>query len=308
MTQHAQASSPAGRIALIAAGLAAAFAVGFAISRSQDGDAAKEVASLDATTGMQTISSLEQRTAADPKDLAAWQELGLAYFGDSRFADAVRAYEKATELTAGDALAWSALGEARVMASERDPMPADALAAFKRAVALDPKDPRARYFLAVERDLGGDHEGAIADWLAQLEETPENAPWRTDLVRTIEQVGKINKIDIAARLAKAGAKSPLAPPMPAAVRAIPGPNAQDLAAASKIPPGEQREMAEGMVARLETRLKGEPGNVEGWLMLIRSRMTLGQGDMAAKALSDAVAANPSEAAEIRRQAATLGVK
>ena len=43
-------------------------------------------------------------------------------------------------------------------------------------------------------------------------------------------------------------------------------------AARAMAPGEQREMAEGMVARLEERLKGDPANVEGWVMLMRSRV------------------------------------
>jgi cytochrome c-type biogenesis protein CcmH len=127
----------------------------------------------------------------------------------------------------------------------------------------------------------------------------------TSAATTSEQVGKINKLDVAGRLAAAGAKSP---PPPVAARAIPGPSAQDLASASQIPPGEQQEMAEGMVARLENRLKGDPANVDGWIMLIRSRVTLGEPDKAAKALNDAVAANPARAAEIRQQAAVLGVK
>jgi len=96
--------------------------------------------------------------------------------------------------------------------------------------------------------------------------------------------------------------------LPAAARAIPGPSAQDLASASQIPPGEQRKMAEGMVSRLESRLESDPANVEGWLMLIRSRVTLGQTDKARKALADAVAANPASAPDLRRQAAALGVR
>ena len=70
-------------------------------------------------------------------------------------------------------------------------MPPAALEAFRKAAALDPKDPRARYFLAVEKDLAGDHEGALTAWLALLAETPPGAPWEADLERTIEQVGNV---------------------------------------------------------------------------------------------------------------------
>src|SRR3546814_16145125 len=74
------------------------------------------------------------------------------------------------------------------MASDSEPMPAAASEAFDKAIALDAKDPRARYFLAVRKDIGGDHQGAIDDWFALLSDTPRGAPWEADLRRTIEQV------------------------------------------------------------------------------------------------------------------------
>jgi cytochrome c-type biogenesis protein CcmH len=72
-------------------------------------------------------------------------------------------------------------------------------------------------------------------------------------------------------------------------------------------PSEQRQMAEGMVAQLEQRLKSQPKNPDGWVMLMRSRMTLGEPAKAKAALEAAIKANPGEAAELRRQAAALGV-
>src|SRR3546814_8782855 len=59
-------------------------------------------------------------------------------------------------------------------------------------------------------------------------------------------------------------------------------------------------MAEGMVERLENRLKDDSSNLDGWVMLMRSRTTLQQPDKAAKALSDAIAANPAKRSEERR--------
>src|SRR3546814_14962798 len=60
----------------------------------------------------------------------------------------------------------------------------------------DLKEPRARYFLAVKKDLAGDHRGAIDDWFALLADTPQGAPWEPDLRRTIEQVGAIHQIEV----------------------------------------------------------------------------------------------------------------
>jgi cytochrome c-type biogenesis protein CcmH len=305
MTQGGKGTLPAGKIALAVAATILAFAVAHSIwkDRARAPDPAPAAASTHSNP--QSIEALAAFARAHPQDVAAWTALGTATFEEGRFEDASDAYDKAIRIRPATAALWSALGEARVMASKRDPLPAEAVAAFQKAVSLDPKDARARYFLAVKKDIAGNHAGAIDDWLQLLAETPGDAPWRRDLVRTIEQVGKINRIDVAARIAAAEIRSP-APPL--AARAIPGPSAQDLQAAAAIPPGEQRAMAEAMVARLETRLKSGPANVDGWIKLMRSRMTLGQRDKAAAALRDAVAANPGKAELLRQQADVLGVR
>jgi len=294
----------------------AALVLGFALAWSalhKDGGAAPQEASAS-MSAQDPLAALEQQTRDHPDDPATWRALGAARFDAGQFAEAAQAFEKASQLAPNMAVVWSSLGEARVMASKSDPMPPPALEAFRKAVSLDPKDPRARYFLAVNRDLGGDHQGAIADWLALLADTPQGAPWEADLKRTIEQVGKIHKIEVAGRMAAvkqpaapAGALAP-APAMPTVAQGIPGPSPLDLKAAASIPPSQQRDMAEGMVARLEGKLKANPANPDGWLMLIRSRVTLGQPDKAAQALKDGIAANPGQAARLRQEAAVLGVK
>lgn len=260
---------------------------------------------MDASENTDPLAALEARTKDKPDDGEAWSALASGYFESGRFDEAVTAYGKALDLAPQQAALWSGRGEARVMASAHDPMPAEAASDFARAVALDPKDPRARYFLAVKQDLTGDHQGAIDAWLALLADTPPGAAWEADLRRTIEQAGKINRIAVGEKLA--AIRQP--PPLPApAMPAVAGPSAEDIARASAMRPAEQREMAQGMVARLEERLKANPGSIDGWVMLIRSRVNLGEVDKAKAALAAAVAANPGSAAKLREQAAALGLR
>ena len=289
-------------LVLLVAILVAGFAIGISLRRHS--------VSADPTAGLTSdngdpLVAMEARTRDSPQDGKAWSSLAGAYFETGRFDEAVAAYDAAVKLAPQQASLWSGRGEARVMASAHDPMPAAAAADFERAVALDPKDPRARYFLAVTQDLGGDHQGAIDSWLALLADTPPGAAWEADLRRTITQAAKINHIAVAKQLAaveQPAAQLPAPPPL------LPGPSNEDIARASALRPSEQRGMAEGMVARLEAKLKADPANVDGWIMLIRSRMTLGQPDLARKALANAVAANPGQAAQLREQAAALGVR
>ncbi len=290
---------------LLVAILVAGFAIGTSLRRHAGaaGGAADPTAALIGDNG-DPLVAMEARTRDNPQDGGAWSALAGAYFESGRFDEAVASYDAAVQLTPQQASLWSGRGEARVMASAHDPMPAAAAADFERAVALDPKDPRARYFLAVKQDLGGDHQGAIDSWLALLADTPPGAAWEADLRRTITQAAKINHIAVAKQLA--AVQQPAAQ-LQVPAPALPGPSKEDIARASALRPSEQRGMAEGMVARLEVKLKADPTNVDGWIMLIRSRMTLGQPDLARKALADAVAANPGQAAQLREQAAVLGV-
>jgi cytochrome c-type biogenesis protein CcmH len=292
-------------LALLAVAAAALVgAIGYSQWRGSAGsDPGIEMASSTADP----LAALEAAAAAEPDSVAAWQALGGALFDAGRFADAAAAYAKGAALSPQDAALWSALGEARVMASSRDPMPPPALDAFRKAAAIDPKDPRARYFLAVKRDLDGDHAGAIADWLALLADTPAGAPWEADLRRTIAQVGKLHDIDVAPRLAATRPRAPTAEELPVAARAIPGPSRAEMEAASALPKGQQDAMIDSMVSGLEAKLQANPANVDGWIMLMRSRMTLGESSKAAAALRAAVAANPAAESRLRAQAKLLGV-
>lgn len=288
----------------------AAAALAGAIAYSQwdkGGDTPNPAPTGAAANPADSLAALEAAARANPQSVDAWQTLGAALFDTGRFADAAQAFEKAVAIAPQTAVLWSALGEARVMASERDPMPPPALEAFRKAATIDPKDPRTRYFLAVKRDIDGDHQGAINDWLALLADTPAGAPWEADLRRTIEQVGQIHKIEVASRLAATKPRALTADELPVAARAIPGPSRADMEAASQLPKGQQDAMINSMVEGLEAKLKTNPTNVDGWIMLMRSRMTLGETGKASAALKNAIAANPAAERRLRAQAELLGV-
>ncbi|MEZ0244437.1 MAG: tetratricopeptide repeat protein, partial [Sphingomonas sp.] len=107
-----------------------------------------------------SIDQLEDAVKANPEDGVAWSKLGMAWFEREEFAKAVPAFERATELIPGKADLWSLLGEARFKAAGMSSMPPAAIEAFKKALAIYPSDPAARYYMAVAKDLSGDHEGA----------------------------------------------------------------------------------------------------------------------------------------------------
>ena len=292
------------------AALALAGSLYVAVTRGGEAGEAPASPAVAATGGGAAgIAALEARVAANPQDVDAWTQLGQLRFDGEDYPGAVTAYRRATEIAPAVAGYWSALGEALVMASPRGgpPMPADALAAFNRAVDLDAEDPRSRYFLAVAKDIDGDHEGAITDWLALLADTPQGAPWEADLRRTIEQVGAREQIAVASRIAAIRQPTLTPDQLPVAAQAIPGPNRQQMQDAAQLPKGQQDMMIQGMVDSLQTKLQQNPQQPDRWIMLMRSRMTLGESAKAAEALQAAIRANPGDEPRLRAQARLLGV-
>ena len=272
----ASARFPLPTILLAVAALVALASIGYALTRPGEGEAADDPAARD------------------------WRVVGWAYAESGDSAAAAEASRKAARLEPENAENWSSLGEALQTASTT--VVPEAAQALAKAIALDPSDPRARYFLAVQSDLSGDHQGAVRQWLALLKDTPSDAPWRADLQRTIERTAARHRIPIPGGIPPAAA--------PAATAAIPGPSPEQLAAASSIPPGEQDAMVKGMVDRLAARLAKDGRDADGWMRLMRSHMVLGDTKRASAALRSALGAfagDPATQARLRSAAAELGV-
>jgi cytochrome c-type biogenesis protein CcmH len=242
----------------------------------------------------QMIAAIEARVKAVPDDAEAWRMLGTSFSEAGRFGEAATAFKRTTQLVPDKAESWSNYAEALVLAGKGDVAP-DAKAAFATALARDAKDVRARYFLAVAKDISGDHRGAIDDWFALLKDSPADAPWQSNVRGLIEQVAAKQKIDIKARLSA----------LPAAPT---GPSSEQGQAVKGMPADQQRAMIASMVDGLAKRLEGNPKDVEGWTMLMRSYAALDRKGEAKAALSRAIRANPDAATALNESAGQLDIK
>ena len=205
-----------------------------------------------------------------------------------------------------NAVLWSSLGEARVMASASDPMPPAALEAFRKAIALDPKDPRARYFLAVQTRPAGRSPGRHRRLAGAAK---GHARRRTVGQRPAahDRAGRQDQQDRGRRPHRrrnrrsphraAGRRATTARAEPAAAR-------RRHIASARHAAGDGRKHGRAAGAASSRPI---PANVDGWVMLMRSYRTLGRDGEAKAALAEAVAANPAHAAELRSAAASLGV-
>ena len=134
---------------------------------------------------------LIKRVRQAPGDLQAWVYLGRAYMAASDPADAAKAYARAAALAerAGHPNAGldSLYGEALVAAANGQ-VSDEAVAAFRAALKLDPKEAASRFFLGDSLAAHGDKQGALALWNGLLAEAPANSPLHQALVDRIAMV------------------------------------------------------------------------------------------------------------------------
>jgi cytochrome c-type biogenesis protein CcmH len=239
--------------------------------------------------GNQTIESLvsqvEAHLARNPNDGAGWEVVAPFYMRVGRFDDAVVARRKSIALNGDTPARESDLGEALVSAAN-GVVTDDAKQAFQGAVAGDPNDAKARYFIGLADEQDGNRDGAVAKWRAMLDNAPHDAPW-AEFVR--------------AALARVTGE-------PVSIKE---PNAQDVAAADTMTGAERTEMIQGMVQRLADRLHIDGNDVEGWLRLVRAYTVLGDRDKAKGAAADArraLSSNPGGVKQIDDLVKGLGLE
>ncbi len=235
-------------------------------------------ARVNTPSGQESITKLvaqvETHLAQSPSDGAGWEVLAPVYMRLNRFDDAVEARKKALKLNGESATREADLGEAETAAAN-GLVTAEAKAAFERAVASDSHEAKARYFLGLAAKQDGKTEEAAALWRTLLADAPAGAPW----------VGFVREA-----LARATG----------APAAVPGPNANDVAAASDMGDDQRSDMIRGMVARLADRLHSDGADVEDWLRLVRAYVVLGDRDKAKDAAAAAKRALGDRPDDVKR--------
>ena len=225
------------------------------------------------------VAAVEARLIAKPDDGKGWAVIAPVYMRLERYADAAHAYAEALRLVGEDPLRRAAYGEALVAAAG-GVVTDEARQAFDRALAEQPGQPQARFYLALGAEQDGKKAEAIRAYEQILADSPPEALWRGV---------------VSARLA--------------ALKGEPAPAEASAGAPAAIPEA-QRPMIEGMVNRLATRLASNGGSVDEWSRLIRAYAVLHEADKAKAALADArraLAPDPNAVASLDALAHDLGL-
>ncbi len=174
--------------------------------------------------------------------------------------------------------------------------PAEAEAAINRAGTLDPKNPLARFLAGYLQVQSGRPDRAFPIWAALLAEGHRAEPWHAFVRSSIGD------------LAWFAGRPDYVPPDETA---LPGPDADALAAAEDMTPEQRRAMVQGMVQGLENRLATQGGTPEEWARLIGSLAVLEDRDRAGAILAEArsrFASTPEALATVNAAAKQAGLE
>jgi cytochrome c-type biogenesis protein CcmH len=221
------------------------------------------------------VARIEAHLAARPDDGRGWEVVAPVYARTGRFDEAAKAYAAAIRLLGETAPRLTSYGEALIGAKD-GVVPADARAAFEKALTLDPADPKALFYLAQAAEQDGDPAKARGYYADLVARSPVGAPW-LPLVRE--------------RMAK-----------------LPGGATAETVASLSEP--DRQTAIRGMVEGLAARLESAGGSPDEWSRLVRSYAVLGERDKARSALDkarQAVAENAPQREGLDALARELGL-
>jgi cytochrome c-type biogenesis protein CcmH len=217
------------------------------------------------------VAQVESHLEKNPTDGRGWTVLAPVLARLGRFDDAARAYRNAITYTGETAERRADLGAA-IAGAANGVVTADAKKEFERAISLDAKDVKARYFLGVAAEQDGRSADAAKTWQDILADAPADAPWRGVVQEALARVNGT------------------APPLPDGAAA----------AANGMSETDRSAMIHGMVDRLAARLKQKGDDVDGWLRLVRAYMVLNEPEKSRAARDDARRALGQNEAALRQ--------
>lgn len=236
-------------------------------------------------------AKLEEKLQADPNDARGWLLDARTEAMLGNWEKAGNAYHHAISLGRGSPDVYAGLGEMLVLSMGGIVAPA-AHDAFAKALAADPRNEVARYYLALADAQAGEEKRAIDGWMSLAADLPDDSPMREQIADGIQQAAKDG--GITAPAIPKGVPEP-----PATVTG--GPSPDQMAAAAQMTPTQRAAMIRGMVAQLAAKLRASPNDLDGWMRLGRAYAVLGDTIKASDAYEHAAKLKPGDI-DIRLQA------
>ncbi len=236
---------------------------------------------------MDLMERLRAAVRERPGDLQGQQLLARNEANLGNFAAAHAAMARVIEIKGPSATAqdYADYGDLLVLAAGGYVSP-EAEAAFAEALERDPQNGVAQYYIGQMHLQTGRPDIALRIWDGLLRASAPQDPWVAPIRQQIETAARRAGVDYSIPAVEA--------PAPGGAPALPGPDADAVAAAEDMSPAERMEMIEGMVAGLGERLASDGGSPDEWARLIRALGVLGRTDQAAAIWAEAQQVFPDD--------------
>jgi len=253
---------------------------------------------LAAASAKQLLDRLKDRLARQPNSIQGWLLLARSSMSLGQYDQAVAAYRKAFAL--GENNPDISVDYAEALAASSGAVVTDeARKIFTDAVARDPMNAKARYYLGLAQAQQGNIKEALQAWVDLQAVSPPDAPWRKmikgQVTRAVQELGiEASSLkpsaDIQALLKTKAVPQQVMPqrtaPSPAKAQ-MRGPTAADVEAAGQMSTDDRAAFIRSMVQRLADRLKENPNDLNGWLRLAQAYDVLGEKEKAREARAKA---------------------
>ncbi len=213
----------------------------------------------------QAAEQVKAHLAENPRDMQGWQVLAKTASAIGDFPAAISAYSALADMNPGEPNYRIEEFEAYMAHAGGQITPA---AQLVLAALLDtaPDHPAGQYYLGLAHLQTGNESAARAVWTALADRSTADAPWMPTLTRQLRGLG--------------GGPPELSD--------------EDIAVVNDMSDSEREAFLNSMLARLQSMLDSDPSDTNGWLMLARSKLTLGDKKGAIDALKSGISANPGE--------------
>jgi len=136
------------------------------------------------------VDRLAQRLKAQPDDVQGWMMLARSYIVLARYPEAVDAYKKADALRPNEPAILADMAYAVAMANHRN-LQGEPLAILQRALAIDPKFPKALALAGTAAFDRRDFAGALQYWETLAKTNPGDSAYQAQLQASIAEARRL---------------------------------------------------------------------------------------------------------------------
>ncbi len=208
----------------------------------------------------EALRAIESHLEDAPDDVRGWDVLAKSARAIRDYSLAANAFAELARLEPKEPKWRVQQLEAMMGMADGQITPAARLV-LARLMSDEPNHPAGQYYMGLAYFQAGDEDKARAVWLALADRSPADAPWMAPLRERLTALGE----------------------------KLPSISDEEMAAVAAMSDEDREAFIKQMIERLAARLEANPGDVDGWMMLARSQLSMGDRESAIAALERGIA-------------------